>query len=231
MKNYLLTLILLITAVSPLAASGSEPQINTPFASVGINCNLGLTDMYVHISDDSVRETDKYGILLGGGLLAEKMFSGFFGLGSGFQYRFFEKGLIMIDTATLSRNDIIWSFQSFNLPFYMIFSLAGESVSLNFQLGFVYSYIFYSHMKTDDPTTSGITEDNGLRFTNSNQVGIMAGLNIKIAITDYTDLMLGIVAEGYPTNLIEVNQGSDRINLFNCSAIAAWMFRTNLFSR
>ncbi|HNX24947.1 MAG TPA: hypothetical protein PKG60_12945 [Spirochaetota bacterium] len=222
MKRIFITFILFTCLSGPLI-SAEDTNKQVPDVSIGINANIGSFDLY----DKNVNLGTKPGLYTGGGISLEKMIYTNFGIGTGIQYRYFNADFVMDDGATTY--DATWTFQTINIPFLMILSFSGGETALNLAGGIVYSHVFYSVMETDSDAVLK-KEDNVLRFTNTNQIGLTAGILFKIKATEYTDFVFGIMGEYYPTNLLyHAGDSGDRLNMTNYSLTTGYMFRTYLF--
>ena len=225
MKKFCITL-MLSACLLYIPAFAEDNSIQTPDVSIGINGNYGKFNFK---KSDSMNINNEPGMYTGGGLTVEKMISDNFGFSSGIQYRYFHTDFSMGDES--SDFIIKWIIQTVDVPVLMIFSFRGEWASLNFTAGAVYSYIFSSMMKTDSSNPTGKNKDDALKFTDANQIGLTAGASLRFKVTQYTDLVLGVTGEYYPTNLLYLRDDSDdKLNLYNYSLTAGYMFRTNIFS-
>jgi hypothetical protein len=222
MKRILIIFVILISA--PSFYLSAEENEKVPDISIGINANFGSFDMYQQNMDLDV----KPGIYTGGGISLEKQVYGIFSIGSGIQYRYFNADFIMTDKVPSFEST--WTFQSINIPFLFIVSFSGEKSALNLVGGVVYSHIFYSVMKTDADVVLEKYKDDADRFTNSNQIGLTAGIIFKIKSTKYTDFLFGVMGEYYPTNTLDdAGNSGDKLHMINYSFTTGYMFRTNIF--
>jgi len=228
MKKFPVLLISLLFISFLTAASAEEKKdTNGPRLSVGIIGMFGTSSILIDHDDDA--EVDP-GYIAGGGIQLEKSLSNYFALGSGAQYRYFKNDIEMVDESTLEEFKAKWTFHAISLPFHLITSIKGPKSSLNVYTGLTYTHIFSSKMSTDDTLTSGIKNDDAMKFINSTQVGVSGGLIFKFMVTEYTDFFMGIMAEYYPTDLIKNSGDGDAIHLLNYSFNTGYMFRTNMFN-
>jgi len=216
MKKIFLTFIFFTILSGSLINAEESDDGKVPDISIGITGNVGSFDVY----DKNMDLNTKPGIYAGGGLSLEKNIYGIFNFGSGLQYRYFYIDFAIEDDTTTF--DATWTFQAINIPFLFILNFSGGESALNLIGGVVYSHIFYSVMESDG------VEDNARRFTDTNQIGLTAGMVFKIKATEYTDFLFGVMGEYYPTNLL-YNAGGDHLNMINYSLITGYMFRTNIF--
>jgi hypothetical protein len=224
MKRIIITFLLFTGFSGPMLNAEEIRNNQIPDVSIGINANFGTFDMY----SDKMELENKPGLYTGGGITIEKMLTGLFGIGSGIQYRYFNTDFVMPDA--VPEFDATWTFQSINIPFYMILTLSGGETSLNLAAGVVYSHIFYSKMKADTSVPLAVYEDNVLRLTETNQIGLTAGIIFKVKATQYTDFMFGVMGEYYPTNVLyNAGHSKDKLNMINYSFTTGYMFRTNIF--
>ncbi len=222
MKKKIFILLLLISL--PDVFLSAQDNGKAPDMSIGINGNFGSFEIYQKNMDLEI----KPGIYTGGGISLEKEIYGILSIGSGIQYRYFNTDFTMEDEIPVF--DIRWTFQSINIPFLMILSFSGGESALNLIGGVVYSNIFYSVMTTDAKTPEDEDRDDVERFTNSNQIGLTAGIVFKIKSTKYTDFVFGVMGEYYPTNLLnDVGDTGEKLSMINYSFTTGYMFRTNIF--
>lgn len=218
MKKIFYIILFFIFFSGPLLRAEESGDGRIPDISIGITGNIGSFELYDKDMDLDV----KPGLYTGGGISIEKNIYGMFNFGSGIQYRYFNTDLTKGDETTSA--DITWTFQSINIPFLFILSFSGGETALNLVGGVVYSHIFYSVMESDGK------EDKVLRFTTANQIGLTAGIVFKIKATEYTDFLLGVTGEYYPTNLLyDAGDSDDNLNMINYSLTTGFMFRTNIF--
>lgn len=220
MNKIFITLLLITSFSGTLLSAEKNSDNEVPDVSIGINANYGSFDMYQKNMDLGI----KPGLYAGGGLSVEKMIYDKFGIGSGLQYRYFKTDFIMDGL------DATWTFQSINVPFLMMLSLSGGESALNLVGGMVYSHVFYSVMSTDSTLPLPNNYDNALKYIYTNQIGLTAGIIFRIKATQYSDFQFGVMAEGYPTNLLyNRDKSKDRLYMINYSLTTGWMFRTNIF--
>jgi hypothetical protein len=224
MKKFCIIPALTILFYTSIYADESKKNESAPDVSIGITGSFGSFNM----TEKNVGIDKKPGMITGGGLSIEKMISPWFGIGTGIQYRYFNFDFTMNDSNAAF--DVTWAFQSINIPFLMILSFGGDNSSINFMGGVVYSHIFYSVMTTDTDLPVNTHRDNTMRFTDTNQAGVSAGIIFKIKATEYTDFLFGVTGEYYPTNLLyDRGDSNDRLNMYNYSLTVGYMFRTGLF--
>jgi hypothetical protein len=206
------------------AQAEEDKDENNPDVSIGITAVIGSFNLTE--KDTGIKKEP--GLVTGAGLSIEKMIGEHTGIGTGIQYRYFYLDFEMKDSTNTI--DARWTFQSINIPIFMIFSLGGDESSINFAGGIVYSHIIYSVMTTDSDLALDTKKDNAMKYTNADQIGLTAGIYFRFKATDFTDFILGITGEYYPTNLLyDRGGGSDRMNMFNYNLYAGYMFRTCLF--
>jgi hypothetical protein len=218
MKKIFLTFIFFTFFSGSFLSAEETDNDQIPDISIGITGNIGSFDLY----NKDMNLNTKPGLYTGGGISIEKKIYGIFNFGSGLQYRYFNTEFTMDDETAL--DEVTWTFQSINIPFLFIFSFSGGESALNLVGGVVYSHIFYSVMESDG------VEDKVLRFTTANQIGLTAGIVFKIKTTEYTDFLLGVTGEYYPTDLLyDAGDSDDNLNMINYSLTTGLMFRTNIF--
>ena len=208
----------------------AEKENKVPDISIGVNGNFGFFDVFKR----NINFENKKGFYSGGGISAEKLLNDNYGFGSGIQYRHFSTDFVLEDSVSASSDvyTIKWTLQSINIPFLMILSFRGDFFGVNLEAGAVYSHIYLSSMKTGTTITLPRYTDNAFKYTKADHLGLTAGIIFKIKATDHTDFTTGITGEFYPTNLLIQREGfSGKLNMYNYSLTAGYMFRTNVFSR
>lgn len=218
MKKIFYIILFFIFFSGPFLSAEETGDGGIPDISIGITGNIGSFEVY----DKNIDLDTKPGLYTGGGISIEKNIYGMFNFGSGIQYRYFNTDFSMDDDPALA--EVTWTFQSINIPFLFILSFSGGETALNLVGGVVYSHIFYSVMESEGK------EDKVLRFTTENQIGLTAGIVFKIKAAEYTDFLLGVTGEYYPTNLLyDAGDSDDKLNMINYSLSTGFMFRTNIF--
>lgn len=199
--------------------NGSYPDV-----SLGITAVIGS----FNLSEKNIGIDKQPGLVSGAGITIEKMTGDHTAIGSGIQYRYFYTDLTITDGS--SPVDARWKFQSINIPFVMIFTYGDDESSINLEGGIVYSHIFYSVMTTDSNAGLDTKKDDAMKYTDTNQAGITAGIFFRLKTTDFTDIIFGITGEYYPTNLLyNTHDSGERLNMFNYNFTAGYMFRTGFF--
>jgi hypothetical protein len=223
MKKILL--IFLLTFIADISSYAQDDEKKSyPDVSIGITATAGS----FNATEKDVGIDQEPGFITGAGLCIEKMISDHISILSGLQYRYFYMDFKMEDEGESS--DIRWTFQSINIPFLFIFFTGGDESSINLGLGIVYSHIFSSVMEADDGTNLDTKKDDAMKYTNANQIGFTAEIYFRIKATDFTDFIIGVTGEYYPTNLLYEREGSgDKLNMFNYNLKAGYMFRTGFF--
>lgn len=209
----------------PSAGSAADGG-NGPMITMGIIAMAGS-----HSIDTNNSGLDsETGFILGGGLLLEKMMSRHFGISTGVQYRYFKNDSEITDTETTPAvtTGVHWEFNAISVPFHIVTSIQGTSSSLNILIGTTYTHIYDSTLTTSESPT-GINSDNTKSFLNPNQFAISGGLLFRFLVTEYTDFFMGVMAEYYPTDLLDINDNEDRLHLVNYSFNTGYMFRTDIF--
>jgi len=227
MKKIPLIFLLLTVLSGSLVSAEKDNQV--PCISFGINGNFGLFDVISRNFDFE----NKKGFYTGGGISLEKLFSNNTGFGSGIQYRRFKTEYVLEESGTSTgiKYDVSWTLQSINIPFVYIIAFRGDNFGLNLEAGAVYSHITKSTMKVDTSLILDSYTDDALKYIKADQIGLTAGIIFIIKATDYTDFTFGITGEIYPTNLlIERDYFNGKLNMYNYSLTAGYMFRTNVFS-
>ncbi len=220
MNKIFITLLIITTFSTALFSAEKNNDNEIPDVAIGINGNYGSFDMY----QKNIDLEPKPGMYTGGGISVEKMIYEKFGVGSGIQYRYFRTDFNMDGL------DATWTFQSINIPLLMILSFSGPKSAIHLVGGVVYSHIFYSVMTTDSTMPIPNNYDNALKYINTNQIGLTAGVLFIIKATEYSDFQFGLMAEGYPTNLLyQRDKSTDRLDMINYSLTTGWRFRTNIF--
>jgi len=228
MKKILPILFLFALFSGNLAGAEKDSGNRVPDFAIGINGNYGLFDM----SHRNMEFSNENGLYSGGGITIEKMTGDNTGFGSGIQYRRFNASFTWVDSTLGTPFKVVCKLQSVNIPFFMILSLGGEYFAVNFEGGAVYSHIVKTRMKAHTALPLDRDKDNALKYIETNQFGLTAGILFKVRVTEYTDFMIGVTGEYYPTNLLIKHEDSNqKLNMYNYSVTAGYMFRTNVFSR
>ncbi len=224
MNKTLIIFLLILSVSGPLFSAEENTDQEVTDASIGINGNFGSFDLY----KKNIEFENKPGLYTGGGISLEKKIYEKFWIGSGIQYRYFRTRFVnSMDTSNFNAT---WTFQSINVPLLMILQFSGPFSAIDLSCGAVYSHIFYSIMTTDPTLPAEQRRDNALKFIEANQIGATAGISFRIKATEYTDFVLGVTGEFYPTNLlIEHDESKDKFYMINYSLTTGWKFRTNIF--
>ena len=223
MRKIFLAYLLTVLITSFVYAEDDKDEAY-PDISIGITAVAGS----FNITEKNVGIDKEPGFITGAGLSIEKLVYNHIGIGTGIQYRYFY--LDFTDKENTETVDARWTFQSINIPFLIILSAGGDESSINFSGGFVYSNIFYSEMTADSDADVDIKKDNAIKYTNTDQIGLTAGIYFRIKATDFTDFILGVTGEYYPTNLLyEREDSGDRLNMFSYNLTVGYMFRTGFF--
>lgn len=220
--NAVLILILFLTA--SVSAFAEDENVNGPGISIGITGMFGTNTL------DSNKPNDDFdpGYIVGGGIMLQKRLAKYLSAGTGVEYRYFKVDFSMTDEATSLDYDATWKFKGISAPFHFIATIKGPASSLDLHAGITYTYIYSSEMSTNASLSSGMTNDNAMRFTNSSQIAASGGLILRFMVTTYSDFFMGVMSEYYFTDLLKVHD-DDNLRLVNYSFNAGYLFRTDLF--
>lgn len=183
--------------------------------SLGINVAGGMNDV-LHRSGSEEGKTVKWkpGLIAGGGIFFENIFSSHFGIHSGISYAFYETYLEFGDTPDAQ---ITSQNHSIIIPLYLISSF-GNKVRLDILYGLNYMHIFHNTMSNDNDSTHGI------RFINYNQFGCGLQLRLAFAFNKFTYLYAGPHGQFYFSNVIQDTNWRDY--LYNIQLEIGMLFKT-----
>lgn len=203
-------IVLLVLVYTPIFALDNYQNYVFGFSITG-----GMNDVW-HISGTEEGKTVKWkpGIMAGGGIFLENMFSSHFGIHSGFSYVFNECELEFGDTPDAqmsSRN------HSVLIPLYLISSF-GNKVRVDVLYGLNYMHIFYNTMSNDYDST------NGIRFINYNQFGCGLQLRLAFAFNRFTYFYAGPHGQFYFSNVVESTSWRDY--MYNIQFEIGMLFKT-----
>lgn len=201
----------------------SEPS---PVITFGFKGMFGTNNIILDVDDAEIEP----GFITGGGVLIEKNLTNYFSAGSGIDYRYFSNDFVLVDENESGDVDANWKFTAIAVPLHFMLSIKGPQSSLDLIGGATYLHIISSIMKAKSTDSSEETEDDAMRLINASQVGFSGGLRFRFMVTDYSDLFIGLMAEYYPTNLLNTPEDDNIIHLLNYSFNAGYLFRTDLFN-
>ncbi|MEJ5362629.1 MAG: outer membrane beta-barrel protein [Spirochaetota bacterium] len=208
------TLLILLIFYFSLYTSVHAQSSNGNY-SFGFDVTGGMNDV-LHRSGSEEGKTVNWkpGIMAGGGVFLENMFTSHFGIHSGLSYAFHECDLEFGDTPDAqltSRN------HSIIIPLYLISSF-GKKVRLDILYGLTYLHIIYNTMSNDNDST------NGIRFINYNQFGCGLQLRFAFALNRFTYFYAGPHGQFYFSNVIESTTWRDY--MYNIQLEIGMLFKT-----
>jgi len=225
MKKIRVLLLLLFLLYFPLSVFAEDKNDHYQGISIGITGLFGTNT----IDTSNVVEEYEPGFIAGGGITLQKTLAKYLSAGTGLEYRYFEFEFNYYDNDSAFEIDAAWEFQAISLPLHLIATIKGPSSSLDLHAGMTYTYIFSSEMVTKDDLPSGIKKDDVMRFTSPSQIAVSGGVIFRFAVTTYSDLFMGIMAEYYFTDLLNISHDDEKIHLLNYSFNTGYMIRTDLF--
>ncbi len=218
-------LVILLCILSSFPAFAQEKTAENPGITMGITGIFGTSTI-----DTNGNELDQEpGYLAGGGFIFQKSLNGFFSIGSGLEYRYFNFKFTAVDDTSSTKFDAKWTFQSIAVPFHLITTIKGPSSSLDIHAGATCSYIFSSKMTTNDTLPSGMKSDDIMRFTNAGQIAASGGLIFRFKVTEFTDFFMGVMGEYYFTDLLTNPKDGESFHLLNYTFNTGYLFRTDIF--
>jgi hypothetical protein len=232
------TITCLITAAvilgSFLPALAENEQESQPNASFGFAGSFSGFNAWERKKGDQHTRYD-FTAGYGGGFVFEKMFNNILGIHSGLWLNRFNLDMRMkspfnpfaIDPMTLFSTKMKVTGWSISFPLCLITSLNASFFSLNILAGIKYTQIVDSHVKLKNPLMSYKRYIDLLPYFNQPQFGFNLGIVLKFRIARFVDLFAGGICDLYVTEL--VRGSNDMALLFDFTAIAGVMFRTNLF--
>jgi len=232
------TIICLITAVVilgwflPLWAE-NVPE-SQPNASFGI---AGSFSYYNAWERKKGEDHSRYDFTpgFGGGFVFEKMFNNYLGIHYGLWVNRFNLEMkiktslksLSIDPMAFFYTKITSSGWAVSFPICLITSLNASFFSFNILAGIKYTHIVETQMKINNPIMSYKRHIDVLPYFNQPQFGFNLGIVLKFRIARFVDIFAGGIGDLYVTELIK--SGNGMFLLFDLTATAGVMFRTNIF--
>ncbi len=198
----------------PAGAADAETEKTPARVAFGVGALYGMYDLQTADtkSGDSGPGNTKFSPSFGGGLILETMFSNRFGVHTGLWYQhtvfeFYQGGV-----ESTSENLL--------MPIYLLTSFHGGPFTLGLLAGIHLAY--YTRI---DFEMGGMSADV-LKYTNSKQIGVAGGFEVKLAITRFVDIFVAAVAEKYLTALFEGGGEDTPQYVYGATVRSGVLFRT-----